>query len=864
MRLIRLACLLTCCPVFTLHATTTIAQRGPIVERGGYFTTAEDIARLRSQATDPRLRLAYQQVKKEADDAVDRWNKLFPVTQPAASTDALMAFGKNRADRDVSYNALAIQTALDPSPSNKRVLREMMLTDLGWRQKKNYWHGMGIHDGEATTSFLEAYDIGAQFGVFTADDHAAIRDVMHQAGHFFELWLLDNPYSFMYDDKREQDFCLNFHVYSASTLSWIAMLYPDFPESKGWLRQSESQLVEYLMNGYGEDGAYSEGSVHYWGLSTRGFFNFAVVSKNLGVADYLAIPGIADRLHDTLHWRLNLTAPDGRVFAVGDSNRDSDAHTILETGGQLLDDPEVRWDAAMMFDRAEHGTYADTNATYLAHVDLSQPTVQPANVSALYPWSGYASFRSGWDDHADALFFKFGTSFIGRREAQRSPVISGHAHEDALEFELHYLGLPVIADGGRHGNYEKWDGYGGFSKATASHSTVGLGNAWGYDRLDGQYAKHQAEHGPDFSYERTQQNIDPADTQLRAFADLGGVAYTSARVRTFDTVQHQRSLIWFPADSLTIVADHLDSAQPQPYEWYLTPIGMALGKDGALIFGDEAAKVQVLPILPAGERVTTISKATANIPPYYTGFDGGAAFQQPTDRWSTFSLLILQKQAATTDFLNVLLPFTSATNPWKMERVNPSSQRLTLNNKQVVVTGASSTGPLTTNGQCGVLSQTSGRNESFALIEGTSLAHDGHALITTTLATPLWASRYPATVNALVSLTDKRASFDLRPWPLDSMLLLDPPLATPGKEPTAPLFVSISFHVDTAPTEMLVLHAYTGKLEFNDPDWDKEMAWPRDRHVPYYKRQPLAFTYDGATSMVTIQLEPGEHQIVWQ
>jgi hypothetical protein len=119
-------------------------------------------------------------------------------------------------------------------------------------------------------------------------------------------------------------------------------------------------------------------------------------------------------------------------------------------------------------------------------------------------------------------------------------------------------------------------------------------------------------------------------------------------------------------------------------------------------------------------------------------------------------------------------------------------------------------------------------------------------------------------VNALVSLADKRASFDLRPWPLDGTLLLNPPRAIPGQEPTAPLTVSITFRVDAAPTKMLVLHAYTGKLEFNDPAWDKEMAWPRDRHVPYYKRQPLAFTYNAVAGTVTIQLEPGEHQILWQ
>ncbi|HEY5329351.1 MAG TPA: heparinase II/III family protein [Acidobacteriaceae bacterium] len=854
-----------CCLGLALVSASSLHASASIVERGGYFTTATDLARLRAQASDPRLQSAYQQTKVDSDKMVAKWEKVFPADRPAPTTAELLAFGGKSVDRDAGYASVAIECALDPTPRNKRVLREMMIADLGWRQKLNYWNGMGIHDGEATTNFLESYDIGAQLGVFTTEDHAAIRNVMHQAGHFFEGWLLDNPFSRMYADKREQDYCLNFHVYSAASLSWIAMLYSDFPESASWLRQSEAALVEYLMNGYGEDGGYGEGSVHYWGLSTRALFNFLVLSKHLGVADYLAVPAIADRLRSTLHWRLDLTAPDGNAFAIGDSDRTSDAQAILYTGGELLSDREVLWGARMMFERAKGWELKGegANPLFLAHLDMSLMGREPTHLSALYPLSGYATFRSGWDDQTNAMFFKFGTSFIGRREAQRGPVIAGHAHEDALEVELHYHGVAVVADGGRHGKYEDWATYGGFSKATVAHSTVGLGNEWGYDRLDGQYAKHQAEHGADFTYERTQQNIGRADTQLMAYGDLGQVAFSSARVRTYDAVEHQRSVVWFPGDSLTVLADHLESKEEQPYEWYLTPIGNPVGKDGELVFGDDVAKVQVLPVLPAGERATTISGATPNLPPYYVGLKGNAALQN-ADRWATFSLLVLAKKAKTTDFLNVLLPFSAEGNRWSVENVGASARRLVLKDKEVLVSGEAVGGPLTVNGQCGVVSRRNGQDQTYALIEGTGLARKGQGLISSTLKTPVWADRYPATLNALVSLPDKRASFDLRPWPLDDQLLLNPPRAVPGQEPTALLLISVSFHVDAKPARMVVLHSFSGDLKLQDPEFDKEAAWPRDWHAAVYKREALPFTYDAATGMVTIELEPGEHQVVWE
>jgi hypothetical protein len=529
----------------------------------------------------------------------------------------------------------------------------------------------------------------------------------------------------------------------------------------------------------------------------------------------------------------------------------------------MLSDPEALWGALMMFGRGNRWTLEDVSPLFLAHLDMSLTGREPTHLSALYPFSGYAAFRSGWDAHADALFFKFGTSFVGRREAERNPVISGHSHQDALELELHYEGVPVVADQGRHGRYEDWSTYGGFSKATISHSTVGLGNVWGYDRMDGLYAKHQAEHGSDFTYERTQQDIGRADTKLIAFADLGEVAFSSAKVRTFEKVEHQRSVVWFPEDSLTIVADRLESSEPQPYEWYLTPSGNPVANSGGLIFGSDAAKVQVLPVLPEGERVTTIARGTPNLPPYYVGLTGQDAQQDSTGQ-PTYSLLILQKKAQSTEFLNVLLPFRGEMNPWKSESLGGSARRLSNGKKEVVLTGPSVAGMLTTDGQCGIVSRQAGRDETYALIEGTDLSRAGQTLIASSLKTTVWAGRYEATLNALVSLKDKRASFELRPWPGDAGLLLNPPLAVPGQEPTAPLLISVSFHVHAKPVRMVVLHSFTGDLKLDDAAFDKEARWPRDYHASVYKRQPLDFVYDKGSGMVTVLLEPGEHQVVWE
>lgn len=851
--------------VLPAQRATTEQTRRPTVLSGDFYDTAQDLQRFRAQATDPELAAVYANIRQKAADNIQSWSRRFSVGVNPRSTTELIEAGRSGGELNTGYEPLVLETVLDPTERNKQVLREMMLFAIGTRQKLNYWNVLGIHEAIDVSEFLETYGIANQVGVFTAGDHAAIKEEMHQAGHFLDGWLLDNPYSRMYPDKRDTAWCLNFHIMSASTLTWIAMLYPEFPESAQWLREGQSAIIEYMMNGYAEDGAYSEGSDHYWQLATKGMLNFFTVSRNLGVSDYLQVPAIADRMRASLHWRINLTSPDGNQFAIGDSDRTNDAGSFLLEAGTLLHDAEAQWAGRMMMERANRWTFRERSPLFFAHLDLSVRGKPADNTNALFPISGFATFRSGWGEDSNAMFFKYGPTYGGRRQEDREPVISGHAHEDALEFELHYHGHAVLADIGRHGRYEDWATYGGFMKATIAHSTIGLGNPWGLDRLDGDYARHQAEHGADFTYEQTQQNIDPADSRLVAYADLGTVAFSSARVRTYDPIYHQRSLVWFAEDSLTIVADHLESAAPQPYEWYLTPVGKPLETAGKLVFGDETAKLEVVPIAPLVERATSIGPGTRNLPPYYIDLASKSDGTTTLDsRSSTFSLLVLQHKASTTDFLNVLLPFAGAADPWSVERLDESTRRLRLGSKEVLVAGRDAKGVLSVTGECGVLSQAARKRQSYALIPGTELRAGDQVLVSSTLATPVWQGLYSTTLNALVSLPDHRASFDLRPWRGDQHLLLNPPRAMPGQEPTATLLTAVSFYVSQKPQRMLVYHGFAEQPNFNDPAADVWANWPRDWHSTVARREPLEFTYDSVTRMVTVKLEPGPNQVVWQ
>ena len=96
------------------------------------------------------------------------------------------------------------------------------------------------------------------------------------------------------------------------------------------------------------------------------------------------------------------------------------------------------------------------------------------------------------------------------------------------------------------------------------------------------------------------------------------------------------------------------------------------------------------------------------------------------------------------------------------------------------------------------------------------------------------------------------------------MYTLNPPRAVPGQEPTALLLVAITFHVNAKPTRMVVLHGFSGELKLDDPELDAMTHWPHDYHATVARREQLAFTYDDNDNTVTVLLEPGAHQIVWE
>jgi len=837
------------------------------------FLTPAEVRTFREQANNPELAPSYASLEESVKKSIEKWRHSHPATTQRRSTEELLEIGRKQGGD--APKSLAAAYVLHPDLEKGEVLREQLMARIGARQVKNYWVTGGIGEGGTLLDFLEAYEIASGAGLLTGDDQKAIREEMRLCAHHLEGWTLDNDISIPgWNDP--QMYCLNYQAVSSSGLGLIGMIFPDLPESPEWLRSAQTAIPGILFREFGIDGGYGEGCLHYWHPSCQLILHFMVASRNLGVRDYINDPAFATAMHYSLDWRKNATAPDGRSFAVGDSDRDTLGAELLEQAGTLFHDPGFIWVAREIQKRTRQGI-APVGSYGLFHIDLKAPAHPPVELFTNLPDSGYAYFRSGWGPQDNFFLLKYGTTYIGRREREKNRIITGHAHADALEFELHYKGIPITVDPGRVGIYQNFDTYGGFCKATVSHNTVGLGNVWGYDRLDGLYDEHVKKHGPEFLYERGQDDIGRADRRLDAFGDLGQLGIISAKLKTYNDVTQQRTVVWFRDSGVTVVNDRMESSTEQPYEWYLSPIGNLLDRqkgDAVLTFGDDVAKLDVVPVLPKDPKVQILSKNDPKVPFYYVTLRPAGEMHQmstmginkdATDRCGRITLLVIKKDANTMDFLNVLIPYENASG-YTRSAMGTNGVRLSSSDSILLVSGSGNNDPaLGVDGDCGVARLDHGQLSSYTLQSGHNLALGAEPLVKADLLNKVWAPYFDGTVTVAASLKDKRAAIGVAGNPMHDFLIIKPPRIDPGKPDEIPLKVSVTLRMDARPKRIVALRSDSRMPQLNDPEAErKTTAWPRDYHAPTYQRKTLDFTWDEQNRCATVQFETGITQIVWE
>ena len=235
------------------------------------------------------------------------------------------------------------------------------------------------------------------------------------------------------------------------------------------------------------------------------------------------------------------------------------------------------------------------------------------------------------------------------------------------------------------------------------------------------------------------------------------------------------------------------------------------------------------------------------------------------DRWGQFTLLVQQKTARQTDFLNVLVPYEKV-SPLATVAMGDQGAKLTGSDSVLLVAGGGNSDPtLTVNGVFGVARLHGGQLSSYALHHGHGLKLENQELIKVELVSKPWEPFFDSAVTAAVSLVDRRACFSFPCSPMDTHLVMFSPKLEEGKEPVLPMVVSVSFKVNEKPKRIVALRSSTETPKLDDPEFERATKrWKNDPHQGHYLREQLDFNYSAESQTVTVKLDLGIRQLVWE
>lgn len=245
-------------------------------------------------------------------------------------------------------------------------------------------------------------------------------------------------------------------------LFYIGTLLPEFAEAKRWQELGSSILIEQIPVHVKPDGVYFEQSSYYHRYTTDFYLHFFILSRANGIEN--ALTGLLDHL-------MYITRPDGSTPFFGDD--DGGRLVMLDTRAPNDFRPSLATGAAL-FSRGDYkyvaGDAAEELLWLLGPEGLkkydSLKATEPVGTSHAFRDGGYFVMRDGWTTSSNYLLFDCGP---------HGALNCGHAHADALSFELAVNGRTVLVDPGTYtytGSKELRDWF----RSSQAHNTVTLNN----------------------------------------------------------------------------------------------------------------------------------------------------------------------------------------------------------------------------------------------------------------------------------------------------------------------------------------------------------------------------------------------------
>ena len=248
-------------------------------------------------------------------------------------------------------------------------------------------------------------------------------------------------------------------------LFYLGSLLPEFHHANRWQTTGERILLAELERQVRPDGVYFEQSSYYHRYTVDFYTHFYILARQQGKV----FADVSEKLQLLLDHMMYITRPDGTTPIFGDDD-----------GGKLLkfeargpaDFRAALSNGAALFGRADYKFVADGPAEetlWLLGVDGMAAFDQlesekPEKTSVPFSEGGYYVMRDGWTKDSNYLLFDCGP---------HGTMNCGHAHADALSFQLAAQGRTLLIDPGTFtytGSQKLRDWF----RSSAAHNTLTL------------------------------------------------------------------------------------------------------------------------------------------------------------------------------------------------------------------------------------------------------------------------------------------------------------------------------------------------------------------------------------------------------
>ncbi len=384
---------------------------------------------------------------------------------------------------------------------------------------------------------------------------------------------------------------------------YAAVVFPEFRESRAWREFAIEELARNAESDFLADGVHCELSTDYHHIVLRNFLHVVRLAR----MNSISLPrALEKKVKLALQFAMHAHRPDGAIPALSDG--DSMSYLpLLQWGAELYDDEAMLYVAT----QGKQGR-------------------PPADRCRAFPQGGYYTLRSGWGGRESAFGDERALIF------DCGPIGEGnHGHLDLLHFEASAYGQSLIVDPGRYTYHEpKEDGEYNWRvhfRRTRAHNTVVINDQ---DQARYEFRKSKFKiSGPHPGY------------RMNQFVSLAGLDYLHGTALSHEyPAVHERKIL-FAAGEYWIVLDRLTAETPHQYEQLFHLSDAAHGRVTGVINGEtrivDAPHLRIASLREDDCAMTIESDWVSRV--------YGSKHPAP--------VLCFRRNAATTDFTTVLLPY---------------------------------------------------------------------------------------------------------------------------------------------------------------------------------------------------------------